>query len=312
MPVYPEQSIIKVLAYFDIFNYPLTQEEIYNFLDKPLEMEVVMATLFQLVEDKRIFLLGRFFSLQADTALCTRRIIGNHKAETMLKTAYRVGGFLYQFPFVRGVGISGSLSKNFAGHDTDIDFFIITRANRLWIARTLMHLFKKLTFITGHQHLYCMNYYIDEEAMLIREQNIFTATELVTLLPVCGNGTMSRFYGQNNWTTHFFPNQQPGRQSMLLSRPGFVKRSAEWLLNNRLGNALDELLMRITARRWKKKEQLCRTNDHGVRMGLCTGKHFAKPNPAFFQRSVLGSLEKKLAEQMNIEYRMSNVEGRVK
>ena len=47
MPVHPEQSIIKALAYFDIFNYPLTQEEIYNFLDKPVKMEVVTATLFQ-------------------------------------------------------------------------------------------------------------------------------------------------------------------------------------------------------------------------------------------------------------------------
>ncbi len=305
MPVHPEQSIIKALAYFDIFNYPLTQEEIYNFLDKPLEMEVVTATLFQLVEEKRIFLLGSFYSLQADAALRSRRIIGNHKAETLLKTAYRVGGFLYQFPFVRGIGISGSLSKNFADQDTDIDFFVITRTNRLWIARTLMHLFKKLTFITGHQHWYCMNYYIDEEAMLIGEQNIFTATELITLLPVCGNGTMDRFYGQNNWTAHFFPNQQLGRQSMLLSRPGFIKKSVEWLLNNRLGNALDELLMRITARRWKKKEQLQRTNDHGVRMGLCTGKHFARPNPGFFQRKVLESLEEKL-----VKHKLRNIEMR--
>lgn len=296
MPVHPEQSIIKALAYFDIFNYPLTPEEIYNFLDKPVEMEVVMATLFRLLEEKRIFRFGSFYSLQADPSLPGRRTIGNYKAEALLKTAYRVGGFLYQFPFVRGIGISGSLSKNFADQDTDIDFFIITRTNRLWIARTLMHLFKKLTFITGHQHWYCMNYYIDEEAMLIGEQNIFTATELITLLPVCGNGTMHRFYGQNNWASHFFPNQQLGRQSMLLSRSGLIKKTVEWLLDNRLGNALDDLLMRVTTRRWKKKEQLRRTNDHGVRMGLCTGKHFARPNPEYFQRRVLESLEKKLVE----------------
>ena len=131
MPVHPEQSIVKALAYFDIFNYPLTQEEIYNFLDQSVEMEVVMATLFQLVEEKRIFRLGSFYSLQPDPALRTRRTAGNHKAEILLKKAYRVGGFLYQFPFVRGIGISGSLSKNFADQQTDIDFFIITRTNRL-------------------------------------------------------------------------------------------------------------------------------------------------------------------------------------
>src|SRR5687767_9185041 len=100
MPVQPEQSIIKVLAYFDIFNYPLTPEEIYDFLDRPVAMEVVTATLLQLVEEKRIFRLGSYYSLQPDHALRTRRTNGNHKAEALLKTAYKVGGFLYQFPFV--------------------------------------------------------------------------------------------------------------------------------------------------------------------------------------------------------------------
>jgi hypothetical protein len=293
----PEHSVIKALAYFDIFNYPLTQEEIYNYINEPVAIEVVMATLLQLVEEKRIYRLGSFYSLQPDVALRTRRTIGNHKAEILLKTAYKVGGFLYQFPFVRGIGISGSLSKNFADKNTDIDFFIITHSNRLWIARTLMHLFKKLTFITGHQHWYCMNYYIDEEAMQIEEQNIFTAIELITLIPVCGNGTMHKFYHENNWIADYFPHQKVSRQSILACRSGLFKRIVERLLNNRLGNAIDNMLMRITARRWNKKEQQHKTNDHGDRVGLYTGKHFARPNPHFFQKQVLESFEKKLIEQ---------------
>jgi len=296
MPVQSEQSIIKALAYFDIFNYPLTKEEIFHFLDRPVDPDELKAVLQQLIVDKRIFQLGNFYSLQPDPALHTRRTDGNHKADLMLQTAYKAGGFLYQFPFVRGIGISGSLSKNFADQHTDIDFFIITRTNRLWIARTLMHLFKKLTFITGHQHWYCMNYYIDEEAMLIEEQNIFTATELTTLLPVCGNGTMDRFYDQNSWTDNYFPNQTIRKRSMLLSRSTWLKRSVEWLLNNKAGNALDDLLMRITSRRWKEKEQLQQTNSHGNRMGLHSGKHFCKPNPIYFQKKVLDLFHKKLME----------------
>ncbi|HUP12365.1 MAG TPA: hypothetical protein VM187_09145, partial [Niastella sp.] len=54
--------------------------------------------------------------------------------------------------------------------------------------------------------------------------------------------------------------------------------------------------MHITTRRWNKKEQKHTTNDHGVRMGLCTGKHFARPNPDFFQKRVLSLFEKKMNE----------------
>jgi hypothetical protein len=294
MPVQSEQSIIKALAYFDIFNYPLTLEEIHHFLDQPVDIDDVLLALQQLVDDNRVFRLGSFYSLQPDQALRSRRTNGNHKAGSLLNTGYKVGGFLYQFPFVRGIGISGSLSKNFADQDTDIDFFIITSANRLWIARTLMHLFKKLTFITGHQHWYCMNYFIDEAALRIDEQNIFTATELITLIPVCGNGTMDRFYDQNNWTNTYFPNQPIGKKSIILTQSGWFKKAVEWLLNNKAGNAIDNLLLRITTRRWEKKEKLQKTNSHGVRMGLHTGKHFSKPNPEFFQRKVLDALNKKL------------------
>jgi len=295
MPVQCEQSIIKALAYFDIFNYPLTQEEIFHFLDRPMAMEELKPVLQQLVVDRRIFQLGNFYSLQSDPELRTRRTNGNNKAEILLKTAYKAGGFLNQFPFVRGIGISGSLSKNFADQHTDIDFFIITRSNRLWIARTLMHLFKKLTFITGHQHWYCMNYYIDEEAMLIEEQNIFTATELTTLLPVCGNGTMDRFYDKNNWADDYFPNQPLRKRSMLLSRSTWLKRLVEWLLNNKAGNALDDLLMRITTRRWLRKEQQGKLNMKGERMSLRGGKHFSKPDPAYLQKKILDMYRQKVA-----------------
>ena len=294
MPVQYEQSIIKALAYFDIFNYPLTLDEIHQFLDQPVLKDDVLLTLQHLVDDNRVFRMGSFYSLQQDPSLRARRTNGNNKAGVLLTTGYKVGEFLFQFPFVRGIGISGSLSKNFADQDTDIDFFIITRANRLWIARTLMHLFKKLTFITGHQHFYCMNYYIDEEALCIDEQNIFTATELITLKPVCGNGTMNRFYDQNNWAGNYFPNQPVSKESIVLAKSGWFKRMVEWLLDNKAGNSLDNWLMRVTTRRWLTKEQLQKTNSHGIRMGLHTGKHFSKPNPAFFQRKVLDALNKKL------------------
>jgi hypothetical protein len=290
----PEQNVIKVLAYFDIFNYPLTKEEIYFFLGHKTHPDEVALLLQQMIDDRRIFKLGDFYSLQNNSALQERRVAGNNKAAALINTAYKIGAFLYQFPYVRGIGISGSLSKNYADQTTDIDFFIITKANRLWIARTFMHFYKKLTFLTGRQHWYCMNYYIDEEALRIEEENIFTATELITLLPVCGNGTMDRFFETNNWTTIYFPNQPGIKHSHFASRSSWLKKSIEWIFNNRLGNALDNYFMRLTSNRWTTKEKQQRVNVNGNRMGLCTGKHFSKPNPVYFQKKVLDALDSKL------------------
>jgi len=294
MQVSLERSVLKVLAYFDMFHYPLLKEEVHFFLDHATGLRDVESALEQLVRAHCVYRHDEFFSLSPDRSLVNRRRKGNQHAGHLLSIAYKVSALLYRFPFVRGIGISGSLSKNFADEKADIDFFIITRANRLWIARTLMHLFKKLTFLAGRQHWFCMNYYVDEEAMIIEERNVFTATELVTLMPVAGNGTLDDFFRVNAWAFDYFPNARLNARHRFNKFPWY-KRMAEWLFNNRFGDALDNYLMHLTSRRWKKKEDACKLNIKGNRMGLRTGKHFSKPNPYHFQKKVLETYRRKIA-----------------
>src|SRR5262245_12222787 len=149
-----EASILRILAYFDIFQYPLTKKELRQFLPGFFSDAGLEALLQSMLLNKAIFLNNDFFSLHDNPLLAYRRKEGNLRARNLIPKAYSIGKFLYRFPFVRAIAVSGSLSKDFADENADIDFFIITKANRLWIARTIMHLFKKLTFITGHQHYF--------------------------------------------------------------------------------------------------------------------------------------------------------------
>ena len=301
-----EHSILKVLAYFDLFSYPVSAGEIEFFLDHRIETKPLQQTLDQMVADRTIFFHGRFYSLQNNPFLTERRIKGNKHAEDLLVRAYKISHFLFRFPYVRGIGISGSLSKNFADENADIDFFIITSSNRLWIARTIMHMFKKLSFLVGRQHWLCMNYYIDEEALEIEEKNIFTATELITLLPVCGNGTISKFFESNDWAASYYPNYSMKKNSKTSYFNSRIKNAFEFLFNNHFGEWLDNYLMKLTAKRWKKKETEHRLNMRGVRMGIRTGKHFSKPNPEFFQKKVLGLYHNKLKEVDALQEKVSD------
>ena len=275
-------EILKVLSYFDLFDYPLAESEIRRFLyNDPDDIEMT-NTLQAMIAGQYIFKINNFYSLRDDFSLFEKRIAGNNRARLLLAIAKKTSRFLFNFPFVRGIGISGSLSKNTADEKDDIDYFIITSANRLWIARTLMHLFKKLSFLTGKQHWYCMNYYVDEQALQIEEKNIFTAIEIVTLLPMCGNGTMDEFFNVNEWTGDYFPNSGlPAKSKAHPKRVLIGKKLLEFFLNNFFSNRLDNYLMKITATRWARKEAEHRLNISGNRMGIKTGKHYCKPNPQF-------------------------------
>lgn len=288
--------ILKVLAYFDIFYYPLTKNEIREFLEQPLSEINFEELLAQMLADKSIFLHHDFYSLHNNFLLAYRRREGNLRAAKLLPKAFKIGRFLFHFPFVRAVCISGSLSKNFADEKADIDFFVITKANRLWIARTIMHLFKKLTFLTGHQHYFCMNYYIDEEALLIGDQNVFTAMEVTTLVPVCGRKAIDSFFSINDWRHQFFPFY--GYHHVASDRAGktWVKVFLEWIFANSLGNYFDKWLLKITTRRWEKKSSQGMRNKNGHTMHLLTGRHFSRSNPGAFQEKVLDLYEQKLNE----------------
>jgi len=293
-----ESSILKTLAYFDLFDYPIPSSEIRKFCGQKLTEDEINMAITELVSPGCIFKLNEFYSLSNNFSVAENRRRGNERAKRLFPKAMDVGTFLYKFPYVRGVAISGSLSKNFADEKGDIDFFILTKANRLWVARTFMHLFKKLTYIFGKQHSYCMNYYLDETCLEIEEKNIYTATEVKTLVPVSGSKTLELFFAKNNWTNEWLPNFQ-NPQEKIVDRDSVFKRFFEWLLNNRMGDAVDNYLHHLTTRRWLKKESHGKKNIKGRIMSLLTSKHFAKSNPDFYQERIIEKYNNKMDEIRN-------------
>ena len=290
-------SILKTLAYFDLFNYPLALQDIRYFLDVEAGEATIERELHSLLWQGRVYRTGEYYSLQDNPALAERRQKGEIHADELLVIAARNARLLYQFPFVRGICISGSLSKRCADERSDIDYFIVTKANRLWIARTIMHLYKKLSYLRGYQHRFCMNYYIDEEALEIEEKNIFTAIELLTLMPMCGNGSLDRFFEANTWTTLYLPHYRDRHwEGKGHHRNTFLKRLLEALFNNPLGDRLEQKLRAITDRRWKKKTERGDLNMKGDPMALQCSPHYSRPNPANFQQKVLIKFYRRLGE----------------
>jgi predicted nucleotidyltransferase len=293
-----KQDILRAIAYFDIFSYPLKKEEIWQFLQQCCEKYDFAQALEQMVSDGMISYSQGFYSLSDCNSLVQRRLKGNAIAAAQMPGAKRIARFLSGFPYVRAVGISGSLSKDFADENSDIDFFVITASDRLWIGRTLMHLFKKLTFLAGKQHWFCMNYYVDEIGLQIKEKNIFTAIETATVLPFQGSEAFREFFLANSWVNALFPNHVSNLENSRQVSNNLLKRFVEKILNNRIGDWLDKSLMRLTCKRWKKKANTFKLNNRGIIMGLDAGRHYAKPDPNNFQVKVVEQYEKKMQELM--------------
>jgi hypothetical protein len=291
-----QEDIIATIAYFDLFHYPLTAEEIVYFMETPAAQPAVEKALDQLVLQAIVFSIDGFFSLHNDAGLAGRRKAGNLRAVPLLKKARRIAAFLAAFPYVRGVAVSGSLSKSFAAENADIDFFLVTESNRLWLARTIMHCFKKLTFLFNLQDCFCMNYYVDTTALEIHEKNKFTAVEIATLLPLQGQAVFAEFFRANQWKNNWLPNSSNRLTEAAAANPLHWGRFIELCFNNRLGNRLEHWCRQLTDKRWKQKTQRGKKNSNGIVMSLLAGEHTARPDPVAFQAQLLNRYQLRLNE----------------
>jgi predicted nucleotidyltransferase len=302
-----EQNILKTLGYFDLFHYPLTKEEICLFHPVHVLPTAIDSAMEMLIGYGSVSRLDEFYSLKDDLSLVQRRRRGNKLAAEHMKRAARVAKLLSRFPYVKGVAVSGSLSKNFADEKTDLDFFIITEANRLWIARTLMHLYKKLTFLTGRQHWFCMNYYVDEAEPEITEKNIFTAMETVTLLPMQGKQSLDDFITCNSWVKEYFPVKKISTANTTEIKRGFFRRQVEKIFDNSRGDKFDTWLMKLTEKRWKEKTEKHLLNIKGGDMGMIVGRHFSKPDPKNFQDKVVEQYQLKVQQLLQLQNKKTSL-----
>jgi len=290
-----QESILKVIAYFDIFYYPVTTKEILYFMNKPYTEHKLQDALDELLKNEIIFRTKDYYSLHNDQIFAIKRMRANEAAAKQLKIAKKIAAFLIRFPFIKGVAISGSLSKNVAYKGSDIDFFIVTKENRLWLSKLFFTTLIKCSTFFGLSKWFCLNYIIDEKSLEVPEKNIFTATEIITLLPLYGASLFDNFFAANEWIYNFFPNHAV--KTHAAKEPSFtpVKNIIEWLLNNKQGNKADTALMLYFDKRWKKLIARNKFTESGFQLGsMMADKHFCRPFPEHFQQKILNRYEERI------------------
>ena len=281
-----ESGVVKCLLYFDTFNYPLTFEEIYCFCGVKIKAENELHTIIKsLLSRDLIKHKDLFYFVNADESIIERRLKGNLLAQKVMPKALRYGRFIAQFPFVETVCISGSLSKNYFDENGDVDFFIVTKPQRLWLCRSILVGFKKI-FLFNSRKYFCVNYFVGSDNLNIPDCNAFTATEIASLIPVYNLTGYSNFIKENHWIYNYLPNfNLNAKKTTLNTSKTFVKKSCEWFLGGSIGNFLDKQFFKLTLFLWQKKFSHFNKSDFDLNMR--SRKNVSKHHPNGFQQKVL-------------------------
>lgn len=197
-------SILKVLLYFKVFDYPIRKQELFTFVCDDNKINV-QAALARMVNDGMVQIKDDFVWVSNPDSIVEKRLKANHHAFKALKRAKKQARLLSWLPFIKCICLSGSLSKYYMDKESDIDYFIIVDEKRLWITRFVFAVTVKLLRAFGQGKRFCPNYILTNTNLEIRKKNIYTAMEIVTLIPVYNQRSYELFLEANEWVRNYFP-----------------------------------------------------------------------------------------------------------
>lgn len=216
-PVELKKAVLSTLAYADIFDYPLRENEIYRFLLSDIRYQILDVGK-GLKELPEVSQKNNFYFLKEREHLVLLRKKRERWSRKRLKIAKQVARWLKIIPTIKMVAVTGALAMENSNKNDDIDLLIITSKNRLWLTRLLAVLLVELIAKRRHpadkevKDKICLNMFLDEGHLKVpeKEQDLFSAHEVCQLKPILDkNGTYQKFLKANLWSKKFLPNWKP-------------------------------------------------------------------------------------------------------
>jgi len=210
-----EKAILKTLLYADIFDFPLTEEEIYKYLIS--ENKVSREEITRVLKSNKLPIetSKHYFYLRDKKKLVEEREKKRIASARKLKIAKGIIQKISLTPTIQFIGISGALSMENSNKDDDIDLFVVTQENFVWATRLLLVILLTVFGVYRSRKTkntsdkICLNMILDKSNIAFgkKDQDLYTAHEIVQLLPIFDKGkTYEEFIKKNAWVNKFVPN----------------------------------------------------------------------------------------------------------
>lgn len=212
-----QKSILTTVIFFDLFDYPLTELEIWKFLYAPQPKEKISLSDIkkQLPKIAAIRAKDGFYFLKGREEIINIKHSRYSESFNKFKKAMRAAKIFSLLPFIQLIAIGNFIPSNNTKKEGDIDFFIITKKNRVWLTRFIL---ATLSQILGwrptkknKKDKICLTFFISEDSLNLQKisllDDVYLHYWLATLYPLYNmEGVYEKFVAENGWIGKFLPN----------------------------------------------------------------------------------------------------------
>lgn len=210
-----KESILKTLLYSDIFDYPLSKEEIWKFLISKNKEDKQNFLKYLNLKNNIFEYKDNFYFIKGRVEIIKKRRERERYSLEKIKFAKKIIQKISFIPTIYFIGISGALAMKNSDKGDDIDLFVITARNSVWTTRLIIVIM--LIFLKAYRkrsgenvsNKICLNMLVDDLVIFFPKDrhDLYTAHEIAQILPIFNkNKTYERFINSNIWIKDFLPN----------------------------------------------------------------------------------------------------------
>lgn len=283
-----EKAILSTIVYFDIFNYPLTETEIYKWLysgtGSNLEKITILDIKNQLETNSnlknKIGYQQGFYFLKDREELIGRRRKNHIIALKRWKKLRKICSLIKIIPFVKMIAACNTMAIHDIKPTSDIDVFIIVKSGRIWITRFLITSLVGLMGQWRHKdsiaNKICLSFYTTDdnlnfESLAKKPYDIYLMYWIALVVPLLDRGSYHKFMNENNWIRKYLPNLynfKPIIYERKVSIGGFsdlINKMFERILSRRLGDIIEKNIRKIQKNKMEKNYfSVAKKNDTDV------------------------------------------------
>ncbi len=290
-----KESILKTLLYSDIFDYPLSKEEIWKFLISKNKEDKQSFLKYLNLKNDLFEYKNNFYFIKGRIEIIKKRKEKEKYSLEKIKFAKKIIQKISLIPTVYFIGISGALAMKNSDKDDDIDLFVVTARNSVWTTRLMIVIV--LIFLRVYRkrngenisNKICLNMLVDDSTLsLSRDRNdLYTAHEIAQILPIFNkNKTYEKLINSNIWIKDFLPNAFSQKPTIpFMSKISFINK----VINCLLRIPVIEFLTRSIQFRYMKKHITKET----------ISNNFLAFHPFDYRAHVLNNYKKKIAKYVD-------------
>lgn len=302
-----EQAIAATLVYFDLFDFPLTLNELAHYLYGWNASEEVIEKAAG--EMPQISQENGFYFLAGRDGMVALRAQRAKIAEKLWKKTERFSWIFALCPFVKMVAVVNSMAFGNVNEKSDVDLFIVTKKNKLGCTRFFMKILTQIFAVRAHHEKiagrFCLSFFVSEDAVNLEQFagkfDPHLAYFTLGLTPLFGKETYGNFLKANDgWTSKYF--KRPIRPRLNKLKRHIVAGALRFILEKILfvcGHPLESFLYN-----WQIRRDLIRKKALDSTDGVVMNKSIFKFHEKDLRVQIAADFQSKLAAIQGLRFKI--------